>query len=164
MKIAYLVLGGAALAALGVMAPAAAETPDQQYQDQLQRYRDQQQQYQTERDRYDRHWQEYEYNRAHPYTWWRTAYFHAAPDWYYRYRGGDLVGTEVAERDGKSVGRIGAFERSPEGSIDRVQLLLGGGDRTVWLDVQHIRFDGADRIAFVDLPEGELYDRANYRP
>jgi catechol 2,3-dioxygenase-like lactoylglutathione lyase family enzyme len=163
MKIGYFVAVGAALAAIGATAPAMAETPDQQYQDQLQRYQDQQQQYQYERDRYDRHLQAYEYNRAHPYTWWRTAYFHAVPDWYYRYRGGDLVGTEVAERDGRTVGHIGALERSPEGSIDRVQVVLGD-NRAVWLDVQHVRFNGADHVAFVDLPEGELYDRANYRP
>jgi hypothetical protein len=158
-----LVFGAAALVAFAAI-PARAETPEQQYQDQMQRYRDQQSQYQQQRNDYDRRLEGYEYDRAHPYTWWRSAYFHAAPDWYFRYRGDDeILGAEVAERDGRRVGEVVDVEHAPSGRVDRIQVQLDR-QRVVWLDVSHVRYDRSDRIAFVDLGVGDLYDRSNYRP
>ena len=157
-------LSGVALIALSISTTAAfALTPQQQYDEEMQRYREQQEQYGYQREQYDRHLQGYYYARAHPRTWWRSAYFRAAPDWYWHEPRSTLIGTDVIESDGHRVGEIGATERGADGHIDRVQVALNS-QSSVWLDVDHIRFDSADRIAFVDLPEDELYDRANYRP
>ena len=157
-------LGGAALVALAFSANGAfALTPEQQYEQDMQRYREQQAEYTYRREQYDRHLEGYYYDRAHPGTWWRSAYFHAEPDWYWHETRSNLIGIEVAERDGRRVGEITETERAPDGHVDRVQIALSPRE-TVWLDALHIRFDRADRIAFVDVPESELYDRANYRP
>ncbi len=163
MILKTLIFSGVAIGALGLAAPAMALTPQEQYDQQMQAYQEQQQTYEVQRERYERHLEGYEYDRAHPHSWWRRAYFSAVPDWYYRYEGGELIGTEVAERDGNRVGTIGQVERAPDGHIDRIQVVLTS-HRAVWLDVQHVRFNGADRIAFVDLPQDQLYDRSNYRP
>jgi len=158
-----LVFGAAALAAFAAI-PARAETPEQQYQDQMQRYRDQQSQYQEQRNDYDRRLEGYEYDRAHPYTWWRSAYYHSVPGWYFHYRGdAEIIGAEVAERDGRRVGQVIDVERTPSGNVDRIQVALDR-ERAVWLDVSHVRYDRPDRIAFVDLGVQDLYDRSNYRP
>lgn len=138
-------------------------TPDQQYQQELDRYHAQQAQYNYQREQYDRHLEGYYFDRAHPHGWWQRAYFRAAPDWYWHAYSSALIGAEVAERDGRRVGEITEIARGPDGHIDRVEIALGAHDST-WVDVEHIRFDRADRIAFVDLDESELYDRANYRP
>jgi hypothetical protein len=157
-------LGGAALVALAFSANGAfALTPEQQYEQDMQRYREQQAEYTYQREQYDRHLEGYYYDREHPRTWWRSAWFSAEPDWYLHESRSALIGTEVVERDGRRVGEITETERAPDGHVDRVQIALSPRE-TVWLDAQHIRFDRADRIAFVDVPEGELYDRANYRP
>jgi hypothetical protein len=138
-------------------------TPEQQYQQELDRYHAQQSEYNYQREQYDRHLDGYYFARNHPRAWWQQAYFRAAPDWYWRPSGAALVGTEVAERDGRRVGEVSGVEHAPDGHIDRVQIALNDHDST-WVNVEHIRFDRADRIAFVDLDETELYDRANYRP
>jgi len=157
-------LGGAALVALTFSANGAfALTPEQQYEQDMQRYRVQQAEYNYQREQYDRHLEGYYYDRAHPRTWWRSAWFSAEPDWYLHESRSALIGTEVVERDGRRVGEIVETERAPDGHVDRVQIALSPRE-SVWLDALHIRFDRADRIAFVDVPEGELYDRANYRP
>jgi hypothetical protein len=159
-----ILLGGAALIALSLSANGAfALTPEQQYDQDMQRYREQQAQYEYQRGQYDRHLEGYYFARAHPRTWWRAAYFRAAPDWYWTPSQSALIGTDVVERDGRRVGQIVETDRTPEGHVDRVQIALNGHE-AVWLNAEHIRLDHADRIAFVDLPEDELYDRANYRP
>ena len=82
MRTRILILGGAAAVAL-LSAPAFALTPEQQYEQAMQRYHEQQREYREARQRYDRHWEAYEYNRAHPYTWWRSDYTYAPSDRYY---------------------------------------------------------------------------------
>ncbi|MBV9330069.1 MAG: hypothetical protein JOZ55_00790 [Alphaproteobacteria bacterium] len=164
MHFRTLILGSAAALALTTQAPA--QTTYDTYQQQLDQYHSQQDEYQDQRRAYEDRMYRYEYERSHPAYWWRSAYFHAAPEYYYRDR--DPVGIDVDERDGFRVGRIGAVERAPDGRVDRVEIVLNG-DRAAWVDAFHIRYDRIDRIAFVDLPRGELYDRSHdlgydYRP
>src|SRR5690242_11821483 len=98
---------GAAFVALSICANgAAALTPQQQYNQEMQRYREQQEQYGYQREQYDRHLQSYYYASTHPRTWWRSAYFHAAPDWYWHEPQSALVGIDVVESDGRRVGEI----------------------------------------------------------
>jgi len=166
MTFRSLVMGTIAIFALGSVA--SAETPDQTYQQQLDNYHRQQQEYLYQKDRYENRLDQYEYDRAHPAWWWRSAYFHAAPEWYVEFRGRDLIGTQVAERDGRIVGRVGDIDRAPDGRIEQVQILLSR-DRVAWVDASDIRYDRTDRIAFVDIGPGALYARSrdrsyDYRP
>jgi hypothetical protein len=164
MKLRSLILGSAA--AFCFAGGAFAETPDQTYQEQLDQYHQQQDDYQDRMRNYHARMNQYEYDRAHPAWWWRTAYFHAAPEWYVSYRERNLIGAEVDERDGRVIGHIQDIDRTPSGRVDRVEIALHG-DRAAWVDAYHIRYDRTDRIAFVDMSPGELYDRArdnDYRP
>jgi hypothetical protein len=166
MNVRILVLGTAALLALGTTV--SAETPDQAYQRQLDNYHRQQQEYLYQRDRYEDRLNQYEYDRVHPDWWWRSAYFHAAPEWYIDVHDRSVIGTEVDERDGRRVGRIGNLDRASDGRIERVEIVLTH-NRAAWVDASDIRYDGADRIAFVDLGPDALYARSrdrsyDYRP
>jgi hypothetical protein len=111
---------------------------------------------------------QYEYDRAHPATWWHTAYFHAAPEWYVGFHEHNLIGAEVDERDGMIVGHVADIDRAPDGRVTRVEVALHH-DRAAWIDADLIRYDRDDRIAFVDMSPNELYDRSHdrgsdYRP
>lgn len=167
MNARSLILGTAAALALGLTA-ASAETPDQTYQQQLDTYHNQQQQYQYQRQRYEDRLDQYEYDRTHPAWWWHSAYFNAAPRWYLDRDYDDLIGTEVDERDGLRVGRVNNVERGPDGRVERVEIGLHQG-RVAWVDAYDIRYDGRDRIAFVDIGPNALYARSrdrsyDYRP
>lgn len=165
LRTSWLALGTAAALSTGTVA--FAQTPSDTYQQQLDQYQDQQRDYQDQRRAYEDRLDRYEYDRTHPATWWYSAYDHAAPEWYAGYRGSDLVGTDVDERDGRHVGQIMSFDRAPDGRIERVKILLHH-DRVTWVDADEIRFDRGDRIAFVDVPRDELYassrNRDEYRP
>jgi len=160
-----LLLGAAAVLAFSTVAQA--QTPAETYQQQLDQYNAQQQQYQHARRNYEDRLDRYEYDRAHPAWWWRSAYFNAAPEWYVDFRGSDLIGTDVDEQDGRHLGRVIDFRRGPGGRIERVKILLHN-DRATWVDADDIRYDRIDRIAFVDLPRDELYENSqetyDYRP
>lgn len=164
-RLHWLALGAAAV--ISTATAGSAETPAESYQQQLDQYQQQQQQYRDKQRNYEDRLDQYEYDRAHPAWWWRTAYFHAAPEWYVGFHDEGLIGTEVDERDGRHVGRVMSFERGPDGRIARVKILLHH-DRITWLDADDMRYDRIDHIAFVDVPRDELYansrDRYDVRP
>jgi hypothetical protein len=159
MHFRTLILSSAAVVCLS--APSLAQTPDDTYQQQMQQYQQQQQDYQDKQQNYERQRDQYEYDRSHPDSWWRSAYYHAAPDWYYHDADSSLVGANVDERDGLRIGQIGAVERSPGGRIERIEILLRH-DRVSWVEVDRIRFDHSDRIAFIDVSPDEIYANSHY--
>jgi hypothetical protein len=166
MKLRSFILGSAA--AVVIAGGALAQTPDQTYQQQLDQYHQQQSDYQNRVDDYHARLDRYEYDRAHPAWWWHTAYINAAPEWYIGFHDRNLVGAEVDEHDGMIVGHITDVDRAPDGRVERVQVSLRH-DRVAWVGADRIRYDRADRIAFVDMSPDELYGRSHdrdgdYRP
>jgi len=136
------------------------DAAQQRYQQQMDQYQVQRDQYENEKDRYRDRLAHYYYDRRHPSEWWRAHYYSASVDGFYRLPRHDLIGSELAERDGLVVGRITDVDRYPDGHIARVQVSLDGG-RVAWIDSASLRYDAADRILFTDIPADDLYERSN---
>jgi len=135
------------------------DAAQQRYHEQMDQYHAQQQQYQDEKDRYHARLALYYYDRRHPSEWWRAHYYSASLDGFYRLPRHELIGAELAERDGLVVGRISDVQRYPDGHIARIEVSLDGG-RVAWVESANLRYDAADRILFTDIPADDLYDRS----
>jgi hypothetical protein len=129
------------------------------YREQLDQYQAQRDQYENEKGRYRDRLSQYYYDRRHPSEWWRARYYSASLDGFYRLPRRDLLGREVAERDGLVVGRIVDVDRYPDGHIARVEVSLDGG-RVAWVDSANLRYDATDQVLFTDMPADDLYDRS----
>ncbi len=132
---------------------------DSQYQAEQQRYQEQRQKYEDQQENYQHRLAQYEFDRRHPRWWWRAHYFDASVSAFYRLPTHDLIGREVAERDGLTIGHISDIERYPGGHVERIEVTLPS-DRVAWIDAANLRYDAADGIMFTDVPADELYDRS----
>jgi hypothetical protein len=135
------------------------DAAQQRYRQQMDQYQAQREQYENEKDRYHARLAHYYYDRRYPSEWWRGHYTSASLDGFYRLPRRDLLGREVAERDGLVVGHIMDVDRYPDGHIARVEVSIDGG-RVAWLDSANLRYDAAERILFTDIPADDLYERS----
>ena len=144
----------------------ASQIGQEQYQQQQQRYQDQQRQYQNDQQAYraqqENYWDEhadYNYDRSHPYDWWRERYARATLNRFYGIPRAELIDLRVLTEGGFRVGRIREIDRRADGRVAAVRIVFRDA-QSAWVRARDLRYDPEDRIVFTDLSLRELHEIA----
>jgi opacity protein-like surface antigen len=75
------------------------------------------------------------------------------------FRRGELIGRDVFDRDGRSLGRVVTEARYVGGGLAGVEVALGD-ERAVWIKTPFLRYNSRDALLFTRLSPGQTTERA----